>query len=85
MSQDRKCVSDEDAVISLDDIQVDETLNYVEKPIAVPDRTLLNKEVKLVKVKWQHRKGSEWAWEMDDEMRKHYPNLFTLEDFEDEV
>ena len=31
----RKCVLDEDAVVSLDDIQVDELLNYVERLVAV--------------------------------------------------
>ena len=71
VSQVRKCVSDEATVISLDDIQVDESLNYFEKPIAVLDRktkALRNKLVKLVKVQWQHRKGSEWTWEPEDEM-----------------
>mgnify|MGYP001545420487 CR=1 FL=1 len=40
-------------MIPLDDIQVDERLNYVEIPIAVLDRktkTMRNKEVNLVKV-----------------------------------
>ena len=49
----RKCVVDESAVISLDDIQVDGGLNYVERPIAILERKtkrLQNKEVKLVKV-----------------------------------
>lgn len=38
VSQLRKYLSDKSAVISLDEIQVDESLNYVEKPIAVLDR-----------------------------------------------
>ncbi|KAJ9539197.1 hypothetical protein OSB04_031930 [Centaurea solstitialis] len=31
----RKCLADETAHVSLDDIQVDESLNYVERPVAV--------------------------------------------------
>ena len=49
----RKCILDEDMVVSLDEIQVEERLNYVEKPVAVLERkikVLRNKEVPLVKV-----------------------------------
>ena len=65
VSQLRKCVVDETAVIPLEDIQIDERLNYVEKPIAILERktkALCNKTINLVKVQWQHRKGSEWTW-----------------------
>ena len=88
VSQLRKCITNKAAVISLDDIQVDESLNYIKKPITILDRkikVLRNKEVKLVKVQWQHRRGSKWTWEPNDEIRKHYPDLFASTDFEDEV
>ena len=64
VSQLRKCVTDESAVVLLDDIQVDESLNYIERPVAILDRktkVLRNKEVELLKVKRQHRRGSEWT------------------------
>ena len=57
MSQLQKCVTEESTVISLDDIQVDERLNYIERPGTILDRKtkgLRNKEAKLVKVQWQH-------------------------------
>ena len=60
----------------------------MEKPIAILDRkmkTLQNKEVRLLKVQWQHRRGSEWTREPEDEMRKHYLDVFASTDFEDEV
>ena len=66
---------------------MDGSLNYIEKAVTILDRKtkrLQNKEVKLVKVHWQHRKGSEWTWEPEEEMREHYPKLFTATDFEDE-
>ena len=53
MSQLLQCLSDESAVISLDDIQVDESLNYVEKSIVVLDKktkAIRNKDMKIVKV-----------------------------------
>ncbi|KAJ9541556.1 hypothetical protein OSB04_028062 [Centaurea solstitialis] len=61
--------------------QISHSLNYVEKPVAVLDRKvrrLRNKEIGIVKVQWQHRKGSEWTWELEAEMREHYPELFSV-------
>ncbi|XP_076927464.1 uncharacterized protein LOC143591025 [Bidens hawaiensis] len=61
---------------------LDNKLNYVEEPIAILDRQekrLRNKEVRLVKVQWKHRKSSEATWESEDEMMKLYPQLFLLQ------
>ena len=88
VSQLRKCILDEQAVVSLYDIQVDRCLNYMERPLAVLERkvkVLWNKKVPLVKVQWKHRRGSEWMWEPEAEMWEHYPELFIAADFEDEV
>ena len=41
--------------------------------------------VDLVKVQWQHRKGSEWTCEPKEEMKDHNPNIFVEADFENEV
>ncbi|KAJ9552734.1 hypothetical protein OSB04_016779 [Centaurea solstitialis] len=80
VSQLRKCLTDEMAHVPLDDIQVDESLNYIERPVAVLEqkvKKLRNKEIGIVKVQWQHRKGSEWTWEPEAEMRERYPDLFS--------
>ena len=66
ISQLRKSIMDQEAVVSLDDIQVDECLNYVERSVAILERKMKimrNKEIPLVKVQWKHRRGSEWTWE----------------------
>ena len=88
VSQLRKCIMDQEAVVSLDDIQFDERLNYVERPLAILERKkkiLRNKEIPLVKVQWEHRRGSERTWEPEAEMPEHYPTLFIPTDFEGEV
>ena len=75
----QKCLADESAYIPLDDIEVDDKLNYVERPVAIVDRKekqLRNKIVRLVKVQWTNRKGSDFTWESEDEMRRDYPQLF---------
>ena len=53
VSQLRKCLVDESAVVPLEDIQVDSSLNYVKRPVAILDRkvkTLRNKVIQLVTV-----------------------------------
>ena len=79
VSQLWKCLVDDSAVVPLEDIQVDDSLNYIERPLAILDRKskdLRKKRVELVKVQWQQRKGSEWTWEPMDEMMEHYPEMF---------
>ena len=73
----------------MEDILVDDLLNYIERHVSIlyrKTKALRNKEVELVKVKWQHRKGSEWTWDPEDEMRDHYTELFqtTSADFKEE-
>ena len=53
VSQLRNSIADKSAVVLLEDIQVDASLNYVERPIVIWDRkvkVLRNKEVPLVHV-----------------------------------
>ena len=75
-------------MVPLEDIQVDASLNYAERPVAIRDqkiKVLRNKEVPLVLVQWQHRKGSEMTWEPEREMHEQHPELFAERDFEGEV
>ena len=58
---------------------MDASLNYAERPVAIVDqkiKVLRNKEVPLVQVQWQHRKGSELTWEPEREMREQHLELF---------
>ncbi|KAD3066571.1 hypothetical protein E3N88_34451 [Mikania micrantha] len=77
----RKCLADEFAYVPLEDIEIDDKLNYVEKPVAILDRKvkqLRNKSLSQVKVQWKNRTGSEITWESENEMRKYYPFLFEV-------
>ena len=77
--------------MSLHDMKFNDCLNYVERPVAILERKVMvlrNKEVPLVKVQWQHRRGSGWTWEPEAKIQEHYPELFSesmAADFEDEV
>ncbi|GKA55734.1 putative reverse transcriptase domain-containing protein [Tanacetum coccineum] len=75
----RKCLSDESSVITLDDVEINPELTFQEEPIAIlgrKSRQLRNKEIPLVKVEWNHRKGTSIRWEPEEKMRIRYPQLF---------
>ncbi|KAJ9544943.1 hypothetical protein OSB04_024650 [Centaurea solstitialis] len=75
----RKCLADPETAIPLQDIEVDQKLNFVEEPVAVTDCKILklrNKEISLVKIQWKFHKGQEATWEAESEMRAKYPYLF---------
>ncbi|KAD3066456.1 hypothetical protein E3N88_34336 [Mikania micrantha] len=81
VSHMRKCLSDDVAYVPLNDIEVDEKLNYIKEPVVIVDtkeKQLRNKMTRLVKVQWKHRKGSEATWETEDEMKRLYPHLFEM-------
>ncbi|KAK2409545.1 hypothetical protein QL285_044961 [Trifolium repens] len=83
VSQLRKYVSDPTHVIKTDDIQVRENLVVETLPLRVEGREvkkLRNKEIASVKVVWGGPAGESATWELEDEMRKSYPELFSEED-----
>ncbi|KAL8250901.1 hypothetical protein R6Q59_034594 [Mikania micrantha] len=76
----KKCLSDETLAIPLEEIQIDEQLNFVEEPVEIMDREtekLKLSKIPIVKVRWNSRRGPEYAWEREDQMKKKYPHLFS--------
>ncbi|GJR67444.1 putative reverse transcriptase domain-containing protein [Tanacetum coccineum] len=74
-----KCFSDEPLAIPLDEIQIDDKLNFIEEPVKIMDREVkrLKKScIPIVKVCWNSRRGPEFTWEREDQMKKKYPQLF---------
>ena len=54
-------------------------MSYIEEPIAVVDRQvrkLLLKEIPSIKVIWNHHGENEATWELEDDMRRSYLQLF---------
>ncbi|XP_076911809.1 uncharacterized protein LOC143569897 [Bidens hawaiensis] len=65
----RKCLANETAYVPLNDIEVDDKLNYVEEPVVIVDgkvKQLRNKVVNQVKVQWKHRKRSDFTLELEN-------------------
>ncbi|GKB48131.1 putative reverse transcriptase domain-containing protein [Tanacetum coccineum] len=75
----KKCLSDEPLVILLDEIHVDDKLNFIKESVEIMDREvkrLKQSRIPIVKVCWNSRRGPEYTWEREDQMQKKYPHLF---------
>ncbi|GJY65674.1 putative reverse transcriptase domain-containing protein [Tanacetum coccineum] len=75
----KKCLSDEDLIIPLDEVRIDEKLHFIEEPIEIMDREvkqLKQSRISIVKVRWNSSRGPEYTWEREDQMWKKYPHLF---------
>ncbi|GJW36256.1 reverse transcriptase domain-containing protein [Tanacetum coccineum] len=75
----KKCLADASLHVPLDEIKVDKTLRFVEKPVEIMDRevkSLKRSRISLVKVRWNSKRGPEFTWEREDYMKSKYPHLF---------
>ncbi|GJU04299.1 putative reverse transcriptase domain-containing protein [Tanacetum coccineum] len=74
-----KCLSDEPLAIPLDEIHIDEKLNFIKEPVEIMEREvklLKQSRIPIMKVCWNSRRGPEYTWEREDQMQKKYPHLF---------
>jgi hypothetical protein len=79
VSQLRKCLKVPESHIEEETIQIQNDLQYREKPVNILDsaiRKTRNSEVKLYKVHWS-RGEEEATWESEDSLRREYPYLFS--------
>ncbi|GKC72552.1 putative reverse transcriptase domain-containing protein [Tanacetum coccineum] len=75
----QKCFIDEPLAILLDEIQIDDKLNFIEEPVEIIDqevKRLKQSRIPIVKVRWNSRRGPEFTWERKDQMKKKYPSSF---------
>ncbi|GKF16272.1 hypothetical protein Tco_0061190 [Tanacetum coccineum] len=75
----KKCLSDEPLAIPLDEIHVDDKLNFIEEPVKIIDcevKHLKQSRILIMKVCWNSWRGPEYTWEREDQMQKKYPHIF---------
>ncbi|GKA91187.1 hypothetical protein Tco_0813057 [Tanacetum coccineum] len=75
----KKCLSDESLIIPMKELRHDDKLNFVEEPIEIMDREvkqLRQSRIPIVKVRWNSKRGAEFTWEREDQIRAKYPHLF---------
>ncbi|GJR68736.1 putative reverse transcriptase domain-containing protein [Tanacetum coccineum] len=76
----KKCLSDESLVIPIKELRLDDKLNFVEEPVEIMDREvkqLKQSRIPIVKVRWNSKRGPEFTWEREDQIRAKYPHLFS--------
>ena len=78
ISQLRKFISDPDKVIKPDEVRLDASLEYEEKPMAVIDvkeKVLRNKTIRMVKILWSRHGREDATWETEEAMKAKYPEF----------
>ncbi|GJW11454.1 putative reverse transcriptase domain-containing protein [Tanacetum coccineum] len=76
----KKCLADLTLKVPLDEIQVDAKLNFVEEPLEILEKEFkkLNRSrIAIVKVRWNSKRGPEFTWKREDQMKFKYPHLFS--------
>ena len=76
----RKYIQDPSHVMTDQPVDIQENLTYEEEPVQILDRreqVLRNKTISLVKVLWRSHTVEEATWELEAQMRRHYPQLFS--------
>ncbi|GKC32176.1 putative reverse transcriptase domain-containing protein [Tanacetum coccineum] len=76
----KKCLADPTLQVPLDEIRVDAKLNFVEEPVEILEREfkkLKRSRIAIVKVRWNSKRGPEFTWEREDQMKLKYPYLFS--------
>nr|GFA67250.1 putative reverse transcriptase domain-containing protein [Tanacetum cinerariifolium] len=76
----KKCLADPTLEVPLDEIQVDAKFNFMEEPMENLEREfhkLKQSRISIVKVQWNSKRGPEFMWEHEDQMRLKYPHMFS--------
>nr|GEW46980.1 hypothetical protein [Tanacetum cinerariifolium] len=72
----KKCLVNANFHVPLDEIKVDKTLYFVEKPVEIMDREVKNlkrSKIPIGKVRWSTKRGPEFTWEREDHMKARLP------------
>ncbi|XP_076931858.1 uncharacterized protein LOC143597157 [Bidens hawaiensis] len=80
----KKCLAEGNIHIPLDDVSIDETMNFVEQPVNIMDhmdKVTKRSRIPLVKVLWNSEQGTEFTWKREDQMKLKYPHLFVVADY----
>nr|GEX41932.1 putative reverse transcriptase domain-containing protein [Tanacetum cinerariifolium] len=79
VSKLKKCLTDEELVIPLDEVKINDRLHFIEEPIEIMDgevKQLKQSQIPIVKVRWNSKRRPEYTWEREDQMWKKFPHLF---------
>nr|GEY23636.1 DNA/RNA polymerases superfamily protein [Tanacetum cinerariifolium] len=75
----KKCLADPTLQVPLDEIRVDDMLNFMEELVEITKREfkkLKQSIIAIIKVRWNSKRGPEFTWEREDVMKLKCPHLF---------
>ena len=75
----RKYLKDPEQRIEAESVNIEQDLTVKYRPVQIlwfSERVMRNRTIKYVKVLWTDRTEREATWELEDYMRKEYPELF---------
>nr|GEY70335.1 reverse transcriptase domain-containing protein [Tanacetum cinerariifolium] len=76
----KKCLSDDSLIIPMKELKLDDKLSSIEEPVKIMDREikqLRQSHIPIIKVRWNSKRGPEYTWKREDEIRAKYPHLFS--------
>nr|GEZ79857.1 putative reverse transcriptase domain-containing protein [Tanacetum cinerariifolium] len=76
----KKCLADPTLKVPLDEIRFDAKSNFIEEPVKILDKEfkkLKRSRIPIVKIRWNSKRGPEFTWEREDQMKLKYPHLFS--------
>ncbi|GJT38435.1 putative reverse transcriptase domain-containing protein [Tanacetum coccineum] len=65
--------------LKVKELRLDDKLNFVEEPVEIIDKEvkqLKQSRIPIIKVRWNSKRGPEFTWEREDQIRAKYPHLF---------
>nr|GEU30400.1 putative reverse transcriptase domain-containing protein [Tanacetum cinerariifolium] len=82
VSNFKKCLANPTLQVTLDEIQVDDKLNFMEEPVDIMEqefKKLKRSRITIVKVRWNSKRVPEFTWERKDQMKLKYLHLFSAD------
>ncbi|GJX02486.1 putative reverse transcriptase domain-containing protein [Tanacetum coccineum] len=76
----KKCLADPTLQVPLDEIRVDDKLNFVEEAVEILERQfkkLKRSRIAIVEVRWNSKRGPEFTWERENQMKLKCLQLFS--------
>ncbi|KAM6553985.1 hypothetical protein CsatB_014747 [Cannabis sativa] len=75
-----KYVPDPTHVLKYENLNLQQDMSYMARPVRVIEKgikVLRNKTIPLVKILWSDSSDKEATWELETDIQKHYPELFS--------
>nr|GEZ24083.1 hypothetical protein [Tanacetum cinerariifolium] len=72
----KKFLANVNLQLPLDEITIDKNLCFAEEPVEIMDcevKKLKLSQIPIVKAHWNSRRGPDFTWECEDEMKRKYP------------